>query len=382
MGARRWSPEDPEDAPASENHLYVVDLDTGEMRRIAPDVTLPFIYWEFPLSVTSDEAYFSLPAGDLHQIVAVRLDGSPGVRSLLSLTRPPLGIDVASDGTLYLDQVDQPTEILRIDPGAGDVERFPLSMDFRNVLPLPGDRFLLAPRIGTRDRLMVVAPPGAPVPFLVDTDEEARGPLALVGNDSVAFLIGPATEQQLALASIDGRLQERIPIRSAGGVTGLAASRDGSSLYYAADGIVHRVSRAGGESTPLNRGDEVTVDPSTGDLVILRHGDFGQLVRVSEPGGAETAVEVEGDWRVHGLTGITGNSVDSDGRLVIRTLPPASWLFPVGTLDSRTGGSITPFLDPPDTDMYSGGWDGAGRVVALAHPFRSELWRFRAATAP
>lgn len=175
----------------------------------------------------------------------------------------------------------------------------------------------------------------------VDTDEEARGPLALVGDVSVAFLIGPAADQQLALASIDGRLQQRIPIRSDGGVTGLAASRDGTSLYYAADGVIHRVSSTGGDSTPVNRGDEVAVDPSTGDLVILRRGDDAQLVRVPAAGGSETSIAVAGDWRASGsgVSNLTGHSVSSDGRLVIRTISPASWFAPVGTLDGRGGRS-------------------------------------------
>ena len=109
----------PEGASAKEDNLYVVDLDTGAMRRIAPDVTLPLFDWAFPLSVTRTRRYFGLPAGELHQIVAVRLDGSPGVRPMLSLTRRPVAIDVARDGTLYLDQVDQPTEIYgwTLEPG-------------------------------------------------------------------------------------------------------------------------------------------------------------------------------------------------------------------------------------------------------------------------
>ncbi|MDA2935482.1 serine/threonine-protein kinase, partial [Acidobacteria bacterium AH-259-D05] len=131
----------PEGTPTSENHLHVVDHDTGEMRRIARDVTLPLFNFEFPLGVTEDEAYFDVAAGDAHQIVAVGLDGSPGVRAVLSLTRRPLGIDVARDGTLYLDQTDQPTEILRIDLETEDLEHFPLSTVFEHVLPLPGDRF-------------------------------------------------------------------------------------------------------------------------------------------------------------------------------------------------------------------------------------------------
>jgi hypothetical protein len=104
---------------------------------------------------------------------------------------------------------------------------------------------------------------------------------------------------------------------------------------------------AGGDSMPIIRGDEVAVDPSTGDLVVLRRGNVGQLVRVPAAGGAETPIDVVGDWRVLGSGGVTlmGHAVASDGRVVIRTLPPASWMFPSGTLDSRRGGRIIPFLD-------------------------------------
>ena len=119
---------------------------------------------------------------------------------------------------------------------------------------------------------------------------------------------------------------------------------------------------AGGDSMPIIRGDEVAVDPSTGDLVVLRRGNVGQLVRVPAAGGAETPIDVVGDWRVLGSGGVTlmGHAVASDGRVVIRTLPPASWMFPSGTLDSRRGGRIIPFLDPRDTDILSAGWDRAG----------------------
>ncbi len=246
---------------------------------------------------------------------------------------------------------------------------------------MPGDRFLVATLVGGQDRLMVVTPGGVPVPFLLDTDEEARGPLALVGEASVAFLIGPAGGQQLALAAIDGRLQQRIPIREDAVVTGLAASPDGTSLYYAADGTVYRVPRTGGDSMQVNRGDAVAVDPSTEDLVILLRGSVTQLVRVPAAGGSETSIPLAGEWQVAGVSmkNLMGHSTAPDGRLVIRTQAPESWFWPVGILDARSGGQITPFLDPPDTDKWSAGWDRAGRVVAAAGSFRSELWRFRPA---
>ncbi|MHC4997083.1 MAG: protein kinase domain-containing protein, partial [Planctomycetota bacterium] len=153
-------------APESENHLHVVDLATGAMRRIAPDVTLPPFEWLFPLSATSDEAYFVLTAGNLYRIVAVPLDGSSGVRPVLSLTRMTLAIDIADDGALYLDQIERPPEIVRMDPRTHRVERFPLSVFPLYILPLEEDRFLISTRVGGRDQLMVVTPDGVPVPFL------------------------------------------------------------------------------------------------------------------------------------------------------------------------------------------------------------------------
>ena len=219
----------PESEPESANHLYVVDLETYDLRRIAPEITMPPLIWNFPLSVTPDEVYFDLPIGDLHEIVAVELDGSPGFRSVRSLTRKPLAIDVASDGALYLDQISQAHELLRIDPGTNMIERFDLATDFAFLLPLPDDRYLVSQRAGSRDRLMVVKSGEAPSPFL-ETDEEARGPLALVGDGAVAFMIGPVGRQVLALASFEGQMQGRIQIPNEAEVTGLTASQDGTTL--------------------------------------------------------------------------------------------------------------------------------------------------------
>jgi hypothetical protein len=369
----------PMDSPASDEHLYSVDLSSGGMRRLAPDVELPPFQWTFPISVTEGEAYISRPAGGLYEIVAVALDGSPGARSIVSLTRRPLGIDIARDGTLYFDQIDQATALLRFDVETESIERFYVSADYVHLLPMPDDRFLVAPRSGAGDRLMIIAPPNAPVPFLVDNDEEARGPMALVGESSIAFPIGPSSEQEIALASLDGRLERRIPIQTDGAVTGLAGSPDGSTLYYATKGEVFRLSIRTADTSELGTGDEIAVDPVSGELVVLRRGHIAELVRMSPDGGSEEPISVEGEWRIHGLgiTNLMANSVSEDGRVVVRILPPASWFFPVGVLDSYTGGPIVPFEEPSDTDMQSAVWDRQGRVVVIAKPYRSELWRFR-----
>ena len=132
----------------------------------------------------------------------------------------------------------------------------------------------------------------------------------------------------------------------------------------------------------MHAGNEIAVDPSTGDLILLQRGFPPELVRVSAAGGPETTISVSGAWQiwVSGIArSLTGHAVAPDGRLVVRIQPPDSWLFPVGILDGRTGGEITPFLEPPESDMMSAGWDRAGRVVAIVKPYQSELWRFRPA---
>jgi len=371
----------PVDTAEGENHVYVLDLGTMDMTRLAPDLDLTFDDWVFPLSVLGDEAYFDIRSGELHDIVAVKLDGTPGVRTVAAnLTSGPRSIDLASDGTLYLDQYDDPSELVRVDHASGDVvDRFPLAAKFGDVLPLGDGRFLLAGAPG-QDQVMVMTPPAAPRPFLVNSRDESRAPLARVGDDLVAFLIGPADQQELALVTVDGRPQERIPLDHQGAVTGLASSPDGATLYYALDGTVYIVPAAGGESTEITRGLQLAVDPSTGDLIVLLRGDVGRLVRRAAADGSETPILVTGDWQVNGQgirQNLQANAVSSQGLLALRALPRSSWFFPTGIIDARRGGAITPLLDDPDTDMFSVGWDREGYVVMLASPYRSSLWRFR-----
>ncbi len=75
--------------------------------------------------------------------------------------------------------------------------------------------------------------------------------------------------------------------------------------------------------------------------------------------------------------GFTGGAVSADGRGVARILGPGSGYGPVGVFDTRSGSPLVPPTDPTQFDMTSASWDREGRLVMLAHPFRSELWRFR-----
>jgi len=372
-------------AARDETHLHVVDLSTGEMRRLAPDVAALQLVWSFPLAVHDGEVYFDLPEGDLHQIVAASLDGSPGLRPVRSLTSRPLYIDVAVDGSLYVDQIDQPQEVVRVDPATGATERFALAVGFASVLPLPNDRFLLGSDQSDQDRLMVLTPGGALVPFL-DADKEARGPLVRVGEGFVGFTTGPVNTPQLGMATLDGRLTRELPIEGRGRVSGLAASPDGGTLYYAIDGSVYRLPVTGGASELVTPGSEVGVDPATGDLIVLLEGAEPTLVRVPVTRGTATPIPLTSDaWGLAGsgeaANNLTGQSVTADGRLLVR-VRASNWFWPVGVLDVRAGGRLASLQDPPVEDLYSAVWDSAGRAVMLGAPFRSDLWRFRPAPAP
>ena len=258
------------------------------------------------------------------------------------------------------------------------IDHVPLSSSPDWVLPLPDDRFLLAFAEGEQDRLMVVAPGGSPVQFL-DIDEEARGPLARAGDDSVAFVIGAAGMQQLAIATVDGRLQRRIPIEG-NQIAGLSASPDGAVLYYVFDGTIFSVPSSGGQSEPEYPGDQVAVDPSTGELVVMLAEGEVRLIRVAPGEGRDSPLPVESsEWRLADTNSqsFTGGAVAADGRGVARIAGPGSAYWPVGVFDTRSGGTVALPADPTQFDMYSASWDREGRLVMLAHPFRSELWRFR-----
>jgi hypothetical protein len=90
---------------AGGDHLWIIDVATGRSRRIAPDITLAFGLWSFPLAVSADgqSVLFILPSGNLQRIVAAPRDGSPGVQTLLTLTQRPVALDVGPDHSIYAD---------------------------------------------------------------------------------------------------------------------------------------------------------------------------------------------------------------------------------------------------------------------------------------
>ncbi len=364
--------------PNSPDHLYAMDLGSETIIRLAPEISIP-VTIPFALAVAADgrSVLFGLPMGDLSRIVSVPSDGSRGLHTLLALTTITGYLDVGTDGSLYADQWERPNEVVRLTPSDGTVEVIAESADVL-ALPLPDQRIAFASRTSGRDRLLVAGTGKEPAP-LVETQEETAMPAALVGRNQVAFMIGQRPNQTIAVASIsDGRVIRRLNGPKGSAIRSIAALPDGTTIYYTAAGSVWAIPLNDGQPRKLCSGDFVTVDAFRQELIVrLDERESVRLVRVPLAGGPERPVRVEGDARlVSGHNPLGPTAVARDGRILVQVQVGSSWFWPAGVLDPNTGRVSILKIGYP-ADMPAPGWTAEGKVVVVAKPFRSSLWRFR-----
>jgi eukaryotic-like serine/threonine-protein kinase len=362
------------------DHLWIIDLASGRTRRIAPDITLTFAMWSFPLAISADgrSVVFILPAGDLQQVVMVPRDGSPGVRTLLTLTQRPVMLDVGPDGSVYTDQLTQPSEVFRYAPQARALERIQLPPTHEEgpVLPLPDNRLLLAMRTGGLDRIMVIAPGKEPVPF-IDTQEETAAPMATLGRDKVVLLAGSPPNRRIAVASTaSGQIVERLTrVDGNQRIGSIAGSPDGQTVFVVEGGTLWAVPANDGEPRKVRSADSVAVSPDGRELIIVLNEAAGiRLVRRTVSGGDERDVPIHGDIRLTPWP-IAPNAVASTGHIVVRVTKRDSWFWPAAILDPRNG-SLVLLPEAATTDMLTPGWDQQDRVVTIVKFTSGTLWRF------
>jgi eukaryotic-like serine/threonine-protein kinase len=358
------------------NHLYIIDLESKRVRPIATGLSIKPPHWRFPLAVSPDGKHvlFDLMAHDLHRIVAVPTDGTQGLQTLITLTSGALGIDMGSDGSLYVDQGSQPTQILWYSPETGRTERLTVPNGAAAALALSDGRVLMPAHAGGVRVLMMAL--GREIRPFVDTPEETRGPLAQVGPNHVALVLGTAPKRQLVLASrTTGQIVGRIDAIDAERVEQLAATPDGKTMLYTADKYVWAIATAGGPARRIRRGDAVAVHPDGTYLVIqINEQDAVRLVRVSWPDGAESEIPIKGGpVRVRSAP-LSPNAIARDGRITLRVGVSTSWYDPAGILDPRTG--AISMIGAANEDMLTAGWSTDGRVVARANATFASLWRF------
>ncbi|HVQ65515.1 MAG TPA: protein kinase [Terriglobia bacterium] len=367
-------------ASTSALRLHILDLQPGETRPIGPD---------FPSGFTSSgigglglavnpidrSVLVDMRDGDLHQVVSVPYDGKGTSRVLLTLTQESWGMDMTTDGTLFVDQVSRPVEIVRF--RESDTAPTPIAVvhgGMPSALELPDRGVLITTSFNGRSRLSVVKPDKEIVPF-VDTPDETREPLAFAGPHQVAFVVGTEPRESIGIASIkDGRLLRRLNVEASDGIKSLAASNDGATLFYSSGGAIWSIPATGGNATRLGAGDAVSYDPSRQDLVVYFFEQTVRLVRMPATGGATEPLELPDGARIESLVGPA--SIRRDGQIVVSVVSRGSWFLAAAIFDPRSR-TLRRIPLRYDADLFSMSWNQKNEIVTGAFLWRANIWRFQ-----
>ncbi len=237
------------------------------------------------------------------------------------------------------------------------------------VLPLRDGRVILTRSILGRDQLVVIAPAKDPVPF-VASDEETSRPLALVGEDKVAFIEGTGARKRVALATIvDGRIVRRLDGIDGLSIQALATTPAGDTLFFVSSRTVFALSLTKNEaSTTIRAGDGVAVDPTGKYLVILLNETSGvRLVHRSIVDGREEPVRLPAEPRLAPIAW-GSNTIGPDGRLGLRLALRDSWFWPAAVFDPATG-HVDPIPGGDQADMVRR--SAAGQIKRFSWPLSS-----------
>jgi hypothetical protein len=212
--------------------------------------------------------------------------------------------------------------------------------------------------------------------LLVNTTEDTSAPATAVGQDQVAFLIGPAKRTIGVASTSNGRIVRRM-VFDKGDIDSMASSPDGKTLYFGAGGSIWSIPVTGGTPARIRAGDHVAVAPSGQYLIveIIENPEI-RFIRVplrdGLPSGPEQDLRRSGDIRPSGY--ITPNAVGKDGRILI-SLGSMVMESPAGVLDPVTG-RYSPVLDPPHVDFHAVGWGPDGSVIGFGLEMHSRMWKF------
>jgi tRNA A-37 threonylcarbamoyl transferase component Bud32 len=376
-------------APEAANQLYAIDLESKKARRLAPSVSIRPATEYFALSISSSgrSVLVDSPEADLHRVIEVPRDGGDGARALLSLTTAPWFMDTAKDGSIYVDQVSRPSEILLFNASGGSPQRVAMTAAFVNyfrggILPLPNGRALVSSTAGNRSRLLMLGANARLLPF-IDTVEETSGPTALLGASEVAFIQGSGPARRIAVAAISERRVVRRLGTPPGDLTAMAAASDGRWIYCVVSRELWRIPAGeGSESEPqkIGTGDGVAVDPASGDLIVQVFAADGsyRLLRRSADGSRDHEIRFTGGSFITYPVPLSPRAVAPDGRILVHGGTTDTWNFRIGVINPIRG-TVEVLPTEYEGDPALPGWTDDGRIISLGLNYRQNLWRFRPA---
>jgi hypothetical protein len=284
----------------------------------------------------------------------------------------PVAMNLARDGSLYLDLLRSQFVLLRVSAsgGAGEESGLPTN-NFLTMVSPAGDVLFELPGWG-RQRLAAVRPGGEPRVLIVTAEDTSLPATTFDGN--VAFVIGTGDQRRIAVASLgDGHVLRRFSMRSD---NGMAASPDGRTLYYSFAGAVWAQPVAGGEPKRITEGIDVTLDPAGQYLYVKRavKGLLG-ITRVPVVGGNAQELPVPAEYHVVNPA-LSPAAVDAHGRILVTVISSHSFYYQTAILDPASK-SFTVVPVAIDGDAALAGWAPDGHILARGHRYMFSLWRYQ-----
>jgi hypothetical protein len=363
-------------AASSARQSHVMDLSSGAVRRFAPELPL-----SPPVTIGADgsSVIADIVTGDLHRVTRIGRSGA-APSTLLTLPSRPWYVNEGSDGSLYVEFIDNRAELLRFPAAGGIPERLASAgrYSFMEPVELPDGRVLVPAQSSGRRKLLVAAPGDAPRSF-IETTDQASPPVALVGN-LLAFIGGGFTAESPPVITLatqaDGRITRRLEQTRGVVCAAIAGSADGSTVYYVDSGWVWSVPASGGPPRKLRQGNAVAVDPAGADLIVQINDRSGiRLVRWPSAGGPERPVPFRGNLRLT-ASPIAGNALSSDGKLVISVSGKDLPFTSPAILDVATGEVVRVPLQY-EGDVLPSSWGTGGLLVGVGADSKTDIWRFR-----
>jgi hypothetical protein len=194
----------------------------------------------------------------------------------------------------------------------------------------------------------------------------------------IAFKLGTAPQQQIAIATLrEGRIVKRLSMNAAE-VRSMALSADGSVLYYAARGAVWSLNVNDPASGPRNlvEGDDIALDAGRRILYVKQLAkDPPALLRVPADGGAAEPIVLDGNLRPV-ENPIQSTAVDAHGRFLFEVSWEGSFYNRTALFDPAAAkpAALIPVIFEGDT--WSPVWTSDGRIISIGSPIASSLWRY------
>ena len=368
----------PDDKPNGQPRWYVLDLASLRSRPLNIQV-VPRVF-AVGVSPDSRSALLINPLGDIWDIAAVPISGEGRPRPIISFPKPTniYGINAASDGSVYFDYMMRPSSILEFDPSGKNLAQTVVTIEGGGLIPLGKDAFLIDHFESGKWRLKVFRA-GVGSQDLLQSSEESSGPTTSVGSDSVAFLLGSPGRQNIAIATLrDGRIVKRFHF-DASSVRSLAATPDGSKLYFCDGNQVSSINTNADEDTkptPVTKGASAAIDPAGKYLYIIRSQTMPRpLVRMPLAGGPVETLAIPPQYTISDSP-LSQGAVDASGRVVFEVDSPDSWFEQIAMLDlaHKTFSVIKTGFSG---DMWHPAWEADGRIAAVGDGLESTLWRYR-----